>query len=199
MNAELHRLGPVRAAAIVVLGAVAAIAGFALSGLSVTARSHAVATVRPDVPAARIAAAPALGRRAASRPRRGAVAPRRRRCRPVDGITFTVTVGERCPRRLKRRSHPHISAQLRRAASRPRPQRPAAAPGKSPAPGPANTTQPITGGSAQPTHGATKPNATDTGGLAAPSEPGNGQGSAGKPSSPGAPAKSPGPGSGAND
>jgi len=125
MNEEFRRLGAFRGVLVVVVSAIAAVAGLASSGLSVAADDHAVATIRPEVPSpvATVPAAPAA-RRAAGRHRHRTAGgrPRLKHCRPVAGVEFTVSLGQRCPKPLKHGgSGPHLSAKLRRAASRPRP------------------------------------------------------------------------------
>jgi hypothetical protein len=124
MNEEFHRLGAFRGVLVVVVAALAAVAGLASSGLSVAADDHAVATVRPEVPApiATVAAAPTPRRTVARRHRQTAARPRLKHCRAVAGVEFRVSVGTRCPTPLKHAgAAPHLSAKLRRAASRPRP------------------------------------------------------------------------------
>jgi hypothetical protein len=122
MSEEFQRLGAVRGVLVVVVAAIVAVLALSFSGMSVAAPDHAVATVRPEVPAAALAAGPAPRRAAAGHRRRRRAAPRRKRCRPVAGVSFTVTMAQRCPKPLKHAgSGPHLPAKLRRAASRPRP------------------------------------------------------------------------------
>jgi hypothetical protein len=124
MSEEFQRLGAARGVLVVVVAAIVAVAGLSSSGLSVAAPEHAVATVRPEVPppVATTPGATTARSAAAGHRRRKRTAQRRKHCRPVDGVTFTVSVGQRCPKPLKHAgSGPHLSAKLRRAASRPRP------------------------------------------------------------------------------
>jgi hypothetical protein len=120
MSSQFHRVGTLRAALIVLGGAIVAVLALSLSGLSVAATEGAVATVSPhvDAPAA-VPLAPAPRR--ALRHSRVTAQPKRKRCRPVDGMTFTVSASARCPRPLKTAHLPHLSARLRKAASRRRP------------------------------------------------------------------------------
>lgn len=124
MNDEFQRLGAVRSALVVVVAAIAAAAGLSSSGLSLATPGHAVATVRPEVPApVATVASPTTARRVGAKRhhRAAATGPRRKHCRAVAGVDFTVSVGQRCPKPLKNAgSAPHLSAKLRRAASRPR-------------------------------------------------------------------------------
>jgi hypothetical protein len=145
MNEEFQRLGAVRGALVVVVAAIAAVAGLWSSGLSVATARREVATVRPEVPTpiATMASAPNPRRAGAKRRHRApATAPRRKHCRPVAGVDFMVRVGQRCPKPLKHAgSAPHVSAKLRRTASRPR--QIVVTPGKSQTPVTATTKQPV--------------------------------------------------------
>jgi hypothetical protein len=179
MNDQLRRLGALRAITTVIVAAAAAALGLSLSGLSVGGgQEPAVATVRPQLRAPATSALATGAHNARSQRRSRAAAPsrpQRKRCRPVDGVTFTVSVGTRCPKPLKGRPQPHISARLRKAASRPRLR---AAPVKD-----TQTSKPAatsTTSEAQPKHPQPQPTATlpakqpstvapGTGGAAAPS------------------------------
>jgi hypothetical protein len=171
MNEEFRRLGAFRGVLVIVVSAIAAVAGLASSGLSVAADDHAVATIRPEVPSP-VATVPAAPRAAGRhRHRTAGGRPRLKHCRPVAGVEFTVSVGQRCPKALKHGgSGPHLSAKLRRAASRPRPALPAvttttAKPPATKTPHPAKATT--------PSPGKTDHTGTGTGGYAAQDTTGN--------------------------
>jgi len=148
MSNELRRLGAIRATIVVVIAAAVGALGLSFSGLSVAGGRHAVATVAPEVarPAPALASAP--GRTAPRRHRAHAASPRRKHCPPVNGVEFTVSVDLPCPKPLKGGDAPHLSARLRRAASRPRP----VATGKAHTPAPAAGSR--TAGSPGSTSGA---------------------------------------------
>jgi hypothetical protein len=120
MSSQFHRVGTLRAALIVLGGAIVAVLALSLSGLSVAATEGPVATVSPHVDAP-AAVPPAPAPRRALRHSRVTAQPKRKHCRPVDGLTFTVSASARCPRPLKTAHLPHLSARLRKAASRRRP------------------------------------------------------------------------------
>jgi hypothetical protein len=119
---QLRRLGALRAIAIVILAAAASVATLSASGLSVGATEEPVVTVRPQLPVAAAATAPPRVRDRGRRHRSAATVarPDRKRCRPVNGVVFTVSAGTSCPTQLKRRRSGGISGRLRQAARRPR-------------------------------------------------------------------------------
>jgi hypothetical protein len=120
MSSQFHRVGTLRAALIVLGGAIVAVLALSLSGLSVAATEGPVATVSPHVDAP-AAVPPGPAPRRPLRHSRVTAQPKRKRCRPVDGLTFTVSASARCPRPLKTAHLPHLSARLRKVASRRRP------------------------------------------------------------------------------
>jgi hypothetical protein len=125
MSTQFQRVGAVRAALIVLGGAIVAILGLSSSGLSVGGPERPLASVSPQVNASTAVAiavrVPSAAPRRAVR-RSGITAqPKRKRCRPVDGVMFTVSARARCPRPLKTARRPHGSALLRKAASRSQP------------------------------------------------------------------------------
>jgi hypothetical protein len=178
MNSEFERLGAVRGAVVVIVAAMAAVAGLSVSGVTITARDYAAATITPQSPAPTARVAPGRPRgNSAHRDRTAAAIRRRKHCHPVDGIEFSVSAGRHCPRALKRTGRrAQLPAHLRKAVSRQRPRPTIAATTSNRSSTAAGTTVPraTTGKTTEAKPVSSKrqsPAASQSGGVEAPSAP----------------------------